>query len=400
VDTFDVKEGAWTPADFAPETYNGIRFPRGLMPTIASQLSSVAIVRSAMAWAAVHPLAQTWTQIARNPSGVLGNVSPHIGAVVALETESRRRPTDVLPSFIALNGSPAVGPGYFAAKYGPFVTQPSSTGTGLNGLVHPEGQTRFESRWQLLQSLDAGLRDPSPLGKAAEDMADFYIQAQQMMYNPAVEAAFKFTPEERARYGQIGSTSGNAFGDACLVARNLVKGDLGTRFIQITLGGWDHHSNIYDKANPGSLYSRCQILDLGLGNLIKDLAATRSTRGRGQTLLDETLIVVMGEFGRTVGPLNQQGGRDHFLRQSVVFIGGGIKAGPRVLGSTDSVGNAVIDYGWSEERDVRPEDVAATIYSALGIDWTTVRYDDPLGRGFEYVPFASYNGFRPLEELF
>ena len=65
-----------------------------------------------------------------------------------------------------------------------------------------------------------------------------------------------------------------------------------------------------------------------------------------------------------------------------------------------ATGNDVADYGWSQNRDVRPEDVTCTIYSALGIDYTTVRHDDPLNRGFEYVPFAKDGTYKPVEELF
>jgi uncharacterized protein (DUF1501 family) len=108
----------------------------------------------------------------------------------------------------------------------------------------------------------------------------------------------------------------------------------------------------------------------------------------------------MGEFGRTVGGVNNQGGRDHHLQQFVVFAGGGT-AGGRVVGATDSTGANTTEPGWERNRPVRPEDVAATIYSALGIDWTTVRYDDPFKRGFEYVPFAaSEDAYGPVNTIF
>ncbi|HEV8269085.1 MAG TPA: DUF1501 domain-containing protein, partial [Thermoanaerobaculia bacterium] len=119
----------------------------------------------------------------------------------------------------------------------------------------------------------------------------------------------------------------------------------------------------------------------------------------GRTLLDETLVVVFGEFGRTVGPLNNLEGRDHFLRMLIVFAGGGVRGG-RVLGKTDEKGADLVESGWSENRDIRPEDIAATVYSALGIDYTTVRHDDPLGRGFEYVPFAKDGVYKAVDELF
>jgi uncharacterized protein (DUF1501 family) len=132
--------------------------------------------------------------------------------------------------------------------------------------------------------------------------------------------------------------------------------------------------------------------------LLTDLAATPGSQS-GKTLLDETVVVVLGEFGRTVGALNAQGGRDHFLRMSMVFAGGGTRGGS-VIGTTDDAGRNAIEFGWAGNRDVRPEDITSTIYSALGIDYTTVRRDDPLNRGFEYVPFAKDGTYGPINELF
>jgi hypothetical protein len=70
-----------------------------------------------------------------------------------------------------------------------------------------------------------------------------------------------------------------------------------------------------------------------------------------------------------------------------------------VIGSTDSLGAKTVDPGWSRQRDVNPEDIEATIYSAMGINWTNIRYDDPFGRGFEYVPFAATDTYGPINEL-
>ena len=116
-------------------------------------------------------------------------------------------------------------------------------------------------------------------------------------------------------------------------------------------------------------------------------------------LFDETLIVAIGEFGRTVGPLNSQAGRDHHLQQAVLMAGAKIR-GQRAIGKTDSAGGSTDSPGWSRERDIRPEDIDATIYSALGINWATTRRDDPLGRGFDYIPFAaSQDLYGPIHEL-
>jgi uncharacterized protein (DUF1501 family) len=115
-------------------------------------------------------------------------------------------------------------------------------------------------------------------------------------------------------------------------------------------------------------------------------------------LFDKTMIVMAGEFGRTVGPLTAAGGRDHLVQQFAFFAGGGIKGGT-IVGATNATGGDTADYGWSQNRYVYPEDIEATIYSAMGIDWTTVRHDDPLGRGFEYVPTTAGVNFAPVNEL-
>ena len=392
VDTFDLKVGPWTPADFTPETINGILFPKGLLPTLAGHLDKIAIVRSLRAPALVHQLQQVWAQIARSPSAALGKIAPNIGSVAAIEFESRREPNQTLPGFISLNGGTVVGSGYFNARYSPFTV--TAAANGLSNLINFDGQASFERRYQMLQELETGLRPNSPLGQDVVDIDGFYQQSRAMMYNPQVDAVFKFTNDEQQRYGN------NGFGNSCITARNLVRANLGTRFIQINIGGWDNHTNIY--VRPGGIYGPATQFDRGLGALLTDLSTTPGSTGG--SLLDETLVVAMGEFGRTVMTGNQVGlnpglGRDHFFYHFAIFAGGGVMGG-RVIGSTDTNGGAVADPGWSQNRAVANEDVASTIYSALGIDYTKTRYDDPFGRGFEYVPFASEGAWYPILELF
>jgi hypothetical protein len=318
-------------------------------------------------------------QIGRNPISGLAKIAPHIGSVASIELGPQSADR-TLPAFVALNTNSGPGGGYFPPEHSPFYVNPG--GGGLGNTSHPGGAAAFERRYKLLLETDAEMRMVAEIGTAAEEMAAFNTAARKLMYNPAVNAIFTYDANQRAAYGNTG------FGNACIAARNLLRARMGTRFIQITIGGWDHHTNIYQ---PNSLQNLSRQFDNGLGPLIADLKA--------DGLLDETLIVAMGEFGRTVGPLNSGNGRDHFLQQSVLFAGAGIR-GMRAIGATDDVGRATTDPGWSRARDVRAEDVEATIYSALGIDWTTVRRDDPLGRGFEYVPFAaSQDLYGPIHEL-
>jgi hypothetical protein len=379
-DTFDLKEGAWTPAFMAPTSYGDLRFPQGLMPNLASQIDSIAFVRSILSWSAVHSLSQTWLQIGRNPVSAMGKISPHIGSIASIEL----RPQDgdpLLPTFLSLNAG-GLNPenGYLPTQYGPFYVNPN--GGGLANTTHRDGAARFDQRYGMLQDIDVGLRKDAPYGPAFDEMVTWNVAARKLMYNSSVDKIFTFTGDDRTRYGN------SNFGNACVTARNLLRARAGTRFIQISFGSWDNHANIYQP--NATLQSLTRQFDNGLGNLMNDL--------RNDGLLDQTLIVAMGEFGRTVGPLNVNGGRDHHVQQAAMFAGAGIKGG-RAIGSTDALGRSTSDPGWSRQRDVRPEDIEATIYSALGIDWTTTRHDDPLGRGFDYVPFANQDLYGPIDEL-
>lgn len=389
VDTFDLKEGPWTPSDFAPTSFGSIRFPQGLMPNVAKQLQHITFVRSARAWALIHSLGQIWKQISRNPAAALGKISPNVGAVVAYEFDKHRTAGQLLPGFVSLNsGGNMVGSGYFPAQYANFDVAPSAN--GLANVTHPDGQTRFNTRLSLLHTLDDPLRVDSPLGRPPQDMDQFYTNAKGMMYNATINSIFSFSTTEHTQYGA------SSFGDACVIARNIVKSNQGAHFITINYGGWDHHQNIYAK-NAG-IYARAAQFDPGLSALIAELASLPGGAS-GKSLLDETLVVAAGEFGRTVGALNNQAGRDHFLQMSVLFAGGGVRGGT-AIGSTDATGSATQDPGWSQQRDVKPEDIACTIYSALGIDYTSELFNDPLGRGFEYVPFAKNGVYAPVNELF
>jgi hypothetical protein len=379
-DTFDLKVIAGTtPATFNPETTNGVLFPTGLMPKLAGMMSDFTIVRSMQPWALVHSLAQTWTQIGRNPAGVLGNVSPNIGSVVAIEKEAERTPSQVFPTFLALNSSGAAGPGYFPAEYAPFKVTPSTA--GLKNTTNPDGQARFDARWDFLHHLDDPLRVNAPDGQPMADYDQFYSAAKGIMYNPVVTAAFKYSTADSTRYGN------NSFGNACILAKQVIGANQGTRYIEITLGGWDMHQNIYAANQLPQLAGQ---LDNGLSALIGDLKASGD--------FADTLIVMAGEFGRTVGPLTAAKGRDHYAQQFVFFAGAGVKGG-KAIGSTDATGANIVDPGWSRARAVKPEDVEATIYSAMGINWTTIRYDDPLSRGFYYVPNSDQDIYGPINEL-
>ena len=373
-DTFDLKSGNGFPeAQFRPTQYNGVLFPQGLMPRIAEQLESVVLLRSVRAWANVHGLMQTWVQIGRNPATPSARISPHIGSVAALELA---RKESALPAFMAINGAPRAASGFLPVANAPFVL---TAGAGLPNTSHQEGAVRYAVRRQLMQdSEEAGL-PAAGYGAGPEEIAEWKLRSQLLLYNSAVDRIFQLDPQDQDRYGN------SAFGNACLTARNLLRANLGTRFIQINFGSWDHHANLYPQ-----LTNMAGQLDAGLGRLLADLKA--------EGLLDETLIVAQGEFGRTVGPLNRNAGRDHYQQQTVLLAGARLRGG-RAVGSTDRLGGATVEPGWSRERDVRAEDIESTIFSALGIDWTTVRRDNRFGRGYEYVPGSEQGLYGPVHEL-
>jgi hypothetical protein len=326
-DTFDLKESTWTPDYFNPTSYGDLRFPQGLMPKLADQLDSIAFLRSVRAWNTAHPLAQTWVQIGRNPISGLAKIAPHIGSVVAMELGSK---SAVLPAFISLNAQSGPGAGYFPPEHGPFYVNPN--GGGLQNTRHPDGEGALNRRYTLALDIDAEMRSSMAIGAPAHELAQFVEKARGMMYNPRLEQIFTFDANARGEYGNT------AFGNACLTARNLLRTNLGTRFVQITFGGWDHHANIY--APNANLQNLSRQFDNGLSRLLTDL--------KQDGLLDETLIVAMGEFGRTVGPLNAQNGRDHLLTQSVLVAGAKV-AGKRAIGATDAQGLQIVEPGWSEK---------------------------------------------------
>jgi uncharacterized protein (DUF1501 family) len=237
-----------------------------------------------------------------------------------------------------------------------------------------------------MQALDADFRR-NPYNQAMADYADFYGLAKGMMYEPAIDAIFKFTTDDHGRYG------GSSFGDALCMARNAVRAKNGVIFTYLTHNGWDNHANLFDRGgNVLNHYRLTNEIDVAIYNLIQDLRASGD--------LSSTLIVIMSEFGRTPGPLNTRGGRDHYKDiMSAVLIGGGVRGG-RTIGTTDAQSAAVTDPGWSANRVMQVEDVVATIYSALGVDWTKSISDTPSGRRFYYVEGAPQGLYQPIDEVF
>ena len=182
----------------------------------------------------------------------------------------------------------------------------------------------------------------------------FHQAAYSLLSSPSAREAFNLAAEPAKLRDQYGR---NAAGQRLLMARRLVES--GVRFVTVDYGGWDHHAKIYE-----GLDKKLPEFDQGFSAFIRDMES--------HGLLQDTLVVAMGEFGRTP-KINDKGGRDHWGRAgSLIFAGAGVKGG-NVIGSTDKNGAFVTD------RPVRPADVAWTVYDALGID-PTKELHTPEGR--------------------
>jgi len=410
MDTFSVKEGSWTPDDWDVQQSGEIRLSNRLFPNLLGQVDKFSIIHSVQAWVPVHAVGQYWIDTSQDFNAALAAERPALGAVVALEFQPQRGTDDVFPGFVSLISTPAVRNGFLNGMTAPFPIingGPTSTARligagGLPTLNHPRGQAAFTNFYDQLQVMDAAQRsaDP-PWGKAVKDYNDFYTVARGMMYNPTVSEAFLYSDAQRQAYGNT------TFGDSCLVARNLIAANKGTRFVHITFGSWDHHNNVYT-----NLRSMGPVLDSGLAGLLADLANTPSAR-KGQSLLDRTLIVVMGEFGRTppsrYGPsgLNGTQGRDHYQNVQCCLIAGGGVQGGRNIGVLNTDGSVISDPGWSHADrrgtagpNIRMEDIGVTIYSALGINWTTEIVDTPSRRVFQYINGGPNTVYEEVRELF
>lgn len=402
MDLFDVKMGRWAPENRdVRKTPQGFEIPYGLLPKLSRRLDDLAIIRSAQAWETIHSRGQYYLQTGHAVSPARIKESPSLGSVIAYEAhQNQRRDSDFLPPFVSMNyeSSTMYGPllceGCLPANCSPLTLDLKDR--NLPFVIDPKDRVRFDRRWEMLNRMDTSrlaLDDASPQGMRQFD--SFGRAVHKMMTNPAISTVLQTSLEERQAYG------GTPFGDACLIARNMVQADGGARFILVTQPGWDHHGNIYGKDGKGGLYKTSADLDAAFAALLLDLHRLQSKDGR--PLLESTLVVCMGEFGRTPGDLTPLAGREHYAETMfAVFAGAGVKGG-RVLGATDQEGAHIKDFGWSANRPVYTEDICATIYSALGIDYSKRITNTPSGRDFLYVDPAAGTrtvNFREVAELY
>ena len=382
LDTFDPKDGAWNPRDVDIRQSGPFTLSNRYFPKLSRHFNDLLLVRSAAGWEAAHERGQFYMQTAHSQNPALAGETPHIGAVIAREKAN----DGLLPPFMSFNQTGLQGARFLGGLFEPMM--PPATRTGITTLSHnhfgaiAQSRELYERRFGLLETLDAPLRQ-APMNDAMAAYAGYYGRARAMMYNDVVDNIFKFSVDDENRYGATG------VGRAAIVARNAIRAKNGAIFFNISQGGWDLHDNQFTA--PTSIYTLTRELDNAVSALSDDLKATGE--------FGETLIVVMGEFGRTPGPLNSRTGRDHYRNvQSIALLGGGIRGG-RVIGVTDAQGSAITDYGWSGKRAIYPEDITASIYSALGVDWTKSVLDTPSRRKYDFIVGAADGKFAPVEEF-
>ncbi len=397
IDCFDFKENMATPEDLdIRKVYPGLHLSHLLFPGLSKHMDKFAVLRSLRSHEEVHFRGQYYLQTGRQNNLAFAKEIPAVGSVVSAELEEQRRPNDTFPLYMSFNLSKgavgALATGFLPPRYS--VVDINTENALQEDKLDDAAAALLDQRWTLLRKLrDVEGARKGGYGREMAGYDDFYSAAHQLLSDPRWPRVFQATEEDKERYGK------NSVGLACLLARNLVLEDGGTRYIHICHPGWDHHTYIWDRSKDKNHYINCAEYDRAFTALLDDLSTLPSKGDDEQTLLDETLVVSMSEFGRTPGPLNYMQGRDHYNKCfPALFAGAGV-AGKRILGATNKDGTACIDNGWEREVQPRIENVVSTMYSALGIDWTKRITDLPSGRTYVYVDPLGANGFIPTDEI-
>jgi hypothetical protein len=395
LDMFDLKpdapeeiRGTFQPID---TNVPGVRISEH-MPRMARLADQYAIVRSMRHASGNHPAAAYWMMVGSPmhraaPQGVTMSREdrPHPGSVIArlLPARPGMPPFVMVPEAISPVGPerPGQHAGFLGAAYDPYrVNSDANLPSYSPGSLDPcadVSRARLGARRQLLDQVS---RQAAHLEQAAvaQTLDPYYTRAFDMISSPAAQRAFDISTEPattRDRYGR------HIFGQSTLLARRLVEA--GVRLVHVN---WVRHDNGpggqgYDSHRDHLNWARTELLpptDAAFAALVEDLAL------RG--LLDETLVVMLGEFGRTPR-FNTAGGRDHWPNCfSAVLAGGGIRGG-QIYGSSDRSG------AYPTSSPVSPQDLMATIFHALGIDPHRLIYD------LQNRPFTLAEG-APVTALF
>jgi len=391
IDIWDLKPGRPTGGEFAEinTSVPGIKISEH-MPITARQMQHLAIIRSLTTTEGDHNRGTQLMHTSYTPNPALAY--PSMGSVAAHEVPKLAGYNPIsLPNYIAISGAGG-SPGFLGMNYAPFnVQNPGTPPENIrppSGLGSSEVETidRVQRRRRLFNLVESEFmegRAPHLSGSqrarfadASKAHNDVYQKGFDLVASPQGRQIFSLANEPTGlmtEYGAAGQGANN-FGRSAIMARRLVEA--GVSAVEISLGGWDTHN-----ANFNALATRqLPPLDKAMGTLVKDLVARGMWRN--------TVLVWMGEFGRTPR-INQNAGRDHWPRSWSIAIGGGAIRGGQVVGSTSADGTEVRD------NPTRVGDVFASVYRALGIDpGTQVR--DAIGR-----PFAiAGNGGRAIQGLF
>lgn len=398
VDGFDFKENPATQKDFdVRQLKNGVYLSHFLFPKVEKVMDKVCLLRSLKSHEQVHFRGQYYVQTGRQMNLAFAKEIPAVGSVIASELESRRRETDTFPTYVSFNlekgAAGALATGFLPARYSVFDMDPQAALKGM--ALDQKAIELVEERWRLLEALRK-VEAPrmAAFGSEMKTFDNFSDTAHRLIGDSRWPAAFQISKEDQERYGKT------AVGLSCALARNLLMQDAGTRYVHVCHPGWDHHVRIWDRAASSNHYKLIEEFDPAFSALLEDLGRTPSKSTPGKTLLDETLVVAMGEFGRTPGDLNHMKGRDHYNPCfPALFAGAGVKGG-LVLGRTNTDGTKCEETGWRHPKEQpKIENVVATMYSALGIDWGKEISGLPSGRNYKYVDPLGANGIIPTDAI-
>jgi hypothetical protein len=362
-ETFDPKPGTTNggPTKGIPTAIPGVQLAEH-WPNVAKQLRDIALIRSMTNKEGAHPRAVYQLKTGYLPSGSVKY--PMFGSVVAKEIG---QPDFDLPSFVSIGRRDTIGSGFLGMQYAPFAVQDPNKMPSNVELPAGVNSQRFTRRMNLLKDLESDFAEAGAAHQVDSHGA-LYKGAAQMVLSPRLKA-FDLSQEKDAVRDRYGRTP---FGQGCLLARRLVE--TGVTFVEVESDGWDTHQDNFERTKKLS-----EPTDQGFAALVADL------KERG--LLEKTLVIWMGEFGRTPR-VNPQSGRDHFPRAfSAALAGGGVHGG-RVIGATSAEGTTITD------RPVTVPDLFTSFCHALKINPRKENHG-PLDR-----PIKIVDGGEPVKELF
>ncbi len=338
MDIWDLKPGSDNGGPFQQISTSGDVQICEHMPTVAQQMHHMSIVRSMSTREADHNRGRYYMHTGYVPDS---NVDyPSYGSVISHELISQR-PELEIPPFVSVGGA-SEGPGFLGMAWAPFSV--TSNGRVRNLEMSVESERLLQRRFALEAIENSFISQKR--GSVLEDHRKVLDKTFDLLTSKQMEA-FQVTKEPEAMQERYGK---NGFGQGCLLARRLVE--QGVPFVEVDLGGWDNHQNIFRTLEN----DRLPTLDKAMGALISDL----DERG----LLEDTCIVWMGEFGRTPR-INADAGRDHWARAWSVVVGGAGIRGGQAIGATNEDGTEIVGEPYSSE------DLMASVCHALGISLET-----------------------------